>query len=169
MDESLPYCPLAGGCRAGCPHPAAEGSTLGGAQREPPVCSANTLVQLFAPQGQTLLTPQFRSAQLWPRVRNPATPPYKANRKKDINGNVAGRACPAPTGWRGRVADRRGKGGRQPAPFAVGGGCPLMSGIAKSRAGHARPLRTAVSGIGGFGGTPEFQIGAEGAGVKREQ
>ena len=70
------------------------------------------------------------------------------------DGKVAGRACPAPTGWRGRVADERGKGGRQPAPFAVGGGCPLMSGIAKSRAGHARPLRTAVSGNGGSGEHP---------------
>ena len=76
---------------------------------------------------------------LAPLVRHPSTPPRR------------GRACPAPTGWRGRVADERGKGGRQPAPFAVGGGCPLMSGIAKSRAGHARPLRTAVSGNGGSG------------------
>ena len=45
---------------------------LGGAQRAPPVCFANTLVRLFAPQGQTLLTPQFRSAQPWPLF---ATPP----------------------------------------------------------------------------------------------
>ena len=50
---------------------------LGGAQRAPPVCSANTLVRLFAPQGQTLLAPQFRCAQLWPRARNPATPEFK--------------------------------------------------------------------------------------------
>ena len=38
---------------------------------------ANSLVRLFAPQGQTLLAPQFRSAQLWPRARNPATPDSK--------------------------------------------------------------------------------------------
>ena len=37
------------------------------------------------------------------------------------NGKAAGRACPAPTGRRGRVADERGKGGRQPAPFPVDG------------------------------------------------
>ena len=30
---------------------------LGGAQRAPPVCYANPLVRLFAPQGQTLLAP----------------------------------------------------------------------------------------------------------------
>ena len=37
------------------------------------------------------------------------------------NGTVEGRACPAPTGCRKWVADERGKGGRQPSPFAVGG------------------------------------------------
>ena len=39
------------------------------------------------------------------------------------NGKVEGRACPAPTGYHKWVADERGKGGRQPSPFAVGGGC----------------------------------------------
>ena len=39
------------------------------------------------------------------------------------NGKVEGRACPAPTGCHKWVADERGKGGRQPSPFAVGGGC----------------------------------------------
>ena len=34
------------------------------------------------------------------------------------NGEAAGRACPAPTGWRKRVADERGEGGRQPGPFS---------------------------------------------------
>ena len=38
------------------------------------------------------------------------------------NGKVEGRACPAPTGCHKWVADERGKGGRQPSPFAVGGG-----------------------------------------------
>jgi len=38
------------------------------------------------------------------------------------NGKAAGRACPAPAGCRKWVADERGKGGRQPSPFAVGGG-----------------------------------------------
>ena len=50
---------------------------LGGAQRAPPVCYANPLVRLFAPQGQTLLAPQFRCAQLWPHARNPATPEFQ--------------------------------------------------------------------------------------------
>ena len=39
------------------------------------------------------------------------------------NGKVEGRACPAPTGCHKWVADERGKGGRQPSTFAVGGGC----------------------------------------------
>ena len=39
------------------------------------------------------------------------------------NSKVEGRACPAPTGCHKWVADDRGKGGRQPSPFAVGGGC----------------------------------------------
>ena len=141
------------GCRGRRPRRPAEGSTLGGAQRAPPVCYANPLVWLFAPQGQTLLTPRFRSAQPWPLFATPQPLPTM-QRIRGGNGEVEGRACPAPTGWRGRVADERGEGGRQPAPFAVGGGCPLMSGIAKSRAGHARPLRTAVSGIGGSGEPP---------------
>ena len=47
------------------------------------------------------------------------------------NGKAAGRACPAPTGCRKWVVDERGKGGRQPAPFAVGGGCPGMDGDAR--------------------------------------
>ena len=74
----------------------------------------------------------------------------------------------------------RGKGGRQPAPtvggrFAakdVGGGVPDAPGgvktppydakdkgaaMARLRAGHARPLRTAVSGIGGSGEHPNFK------------
>ena len=59
------------------PPPCGGSGALGGAQRAPPVCFANTLVRLFAPQGQTLLAPQFRCAQLWPRARNPATPDSK--------------------------------------------------------------------------------------------
>ena len=41
------------------------------------------------------------------RPRRPAEgsrpPPYNINRKRDINGKVAGRACPAPTGCRGKA------------------------------------------------------------------
>ena len=41
-------------------------------------------------------------------------------------------------------------------PLAAGFN-PLMGGIAKPRAGHARPLRTAVSGSGGSGELPNLQ------------
>ena len=58
-------------------YPCGGSGALGGAQRAPPVCYANPLVRLFAPRGQTLLAPQFRCAQLWPRARNPATPEFK--------------------------------------------------------------------------------------------
>ena len=42
-----------------------------------------------------------------------------------------GPGMPGPYGvvWRGE--DERGKGGRQPSPFAVGGGCPGMDGDAR--------------------------------------
>ena len=89
-DESLPYKSTAKRSTAvsrgpGMPgpykwaevYPCGGSGALGGAQRAPPVCFANTLVRLFAPQGQTLLAPQFRCAQLWPRARNPATPEFK--------------------------------------------------------------------------------------------
>ena len=39
---------------------------------------ANTLVRLFAPQGQTLFAPRFRSTQPWSYSHNPAMPgPYR--------------------------------------------------------------------------------------------
>ena len=49
------------------------------------------------------------------------TPPYDAKDKRGGNGEVEGRACPAPTDCRKRVADERGEGGRQPGPFPVDG------------------------------------------------
>ena len=58
------------------------------------------------------------------------------------NGKVEGRACPAPTDCRKWVADERGKGGRQPAPFAVGGGCPGMDG-------DTRPVGTLQASLRG--------------------
>ncbi len=40
---------------------------------------ANTLVRLFAPQGQTLFAPRFRSTQPWSYAHNPAMPgPYNS-------------------------------------------------------------------------------------------
>ena len=49
---------------------------------------------------------------------------------------------PGPYGvvWRG--ADERGKGGRQPSPFAVGGGCQGMDG-------DARPVGTLQASLRG--------------------
>ena len=84
-------------CRGRRPRRPAEGSTLGGAQRAPPVRFANPLVRLFAPQGQTLLAPRFRFAQPWPRARNPATLPCKSIEKWGCGHKLAGRAYPAPT------------------------------------------------------------------------
>ena len=43
---------------------------------------ANTLVRLFAPQGQTLFAPRFRSTQPWSYAHNPAMPgPYSSARQ----------------------------------------------------------------------------------------
>ena len=52
--------------------PCGGSGALGGAQRAPPVCFANTLLRLIAPRGQSLCAPQFRCAQLWPHAHNPA-------------------------------------------------------------------------------------------------
>ena len=49
---------------------------------------------------------------------------------------------PAPTGHRKWVADERGKGGRQPSPFAVGGGCP-------GTGGDVRPVGTLQASLRG--------------------
>ena len=58
--------------RQSCNNGKAAGRALGGAQRAPPVCFANTLLRLIAPRGQSLCAPQFRCAQLWPHAHNPA-------------------------------------------------------------------------------------------------
>ena len=103
----------------------------------------------------------------------------QAGRVQPVDGGhskVAGRACPAPTdcreslctrgaarpyGWR-KVRDQgcRGRRPRRPA----GGSRPLPTRqtvqgdtTARLRAGHARPLRTAVSGSGGSGELPNFK------------
>ena len=65
------------------------------------------------------------------RLRRGQDPSLRGKRYMGGNGKVEGRACPAPTGCHKWVADERGKGGRQPAPFAVGGGCPGMDGDAR--------------------------------------
>ena len=63
--------------RQSCNNGKAAGRALGGAQRAPPVCYANTLLRLIAPRGQTLCAPQFRCAQLWPHAHNPAPHPQQ--------------------------------------------------------------------------------------------
>ena len=65
------------------------------------------------------------------RLRRGQDPSLRSNRYMGGNGKVEGRACPAPTGCHKWVADERGKGGRQPSPFAVGGGCQGMDGDAR--------------------------------------
>ena len=65
------------------------------------------------------------------RLRRGQDPSLRGKRYMGGNGKAAGRACPAPTGCHKWVADERGKGGRQPAPFAVGGGYQGMDGDAR--------------------------------------
>ena len=108
---------------------------------------------------------------------------------------MAGRACPAPTDCHKWVANERGKGGRQPAPSSwrvIDRERVVAQGPSESPRPLARPALRAraplslrdisprsgespfdkgasLSPLRGFGGTPEFQIGAEGAGVKNEK
>ena len=98
------------------------------------------------------------------------------------NGEAAGRACPAPTGCRKRVADERGEGGRQPGPFsraevarewaathspsespspltrpALRARAPLSLRDISPRSGESPFDKGAsTSPLRGFGGTPEF-------------
>ena len=44
---------------------------------------------------------------------------------------VAGRACPAPTGWCGGVRTRGAREGGSPPPLQWAGGCPGMDGDAR--------------------------------------
>ena len=58
-----------------------EGRGLGACRRTTSADSlqANTLVRLFATQGQTLFAPRFRSTQPWSYAHNPAMPgPYNS-------------------------------------------------------------------------------------------
>ena len=111
------------------------------------------------------------------------TPPYRAKDNMGGNGKVEGRACPAPTGCPKWGADERGKGGRQPAPFAVGGWLPEngwqhtarrdpsgLAGSASSPDGEPfaglRPRMSSRYRHRGFGGTPDSKV-EEGAGALR--
>ena len=83
---------------------------------------------------------------------------------------------PGPYGLPQMGCAREGQGRSAARPFAVGGGCPETGGDAKpvgtpQAASAASPFDkgASLSPLRGFGGTPEFQIGAEGAGVKNEK
>ena len=81
------------------------------------------------------------------------------------NGETAGRACPAPTDCRKRVAGERGEGGRQPGPFSRAevarewaathspseSPSPLMRPAPFDKGASTSPLR-------GFGGTPDSKV-----------
>ena len=54
-------------------------------------------------------------------LRRGQDPSLRGKRYMGGNGKVAGRACPAPTDCCELVANERGEGGRQPAPFPVDG------------------------------------------------
>ena len=70
------------------------------------------------------------------------TPPYGAIDTWAVMARLrAGHARPL-RGWHKWVADERGKGGRQPSPFAVGGGCP-------GTGGDVRPVGTLQASLRG--------------------
>ena len=81
------------------------------------------------------------------------------------NGEAAGRACPAPTDCRKRVADERGEGGRQPGPFSraeVAREWAATHSPSESPSPLTRPAPfdkgASTSPLRGFGGTPESKV-----------
>ena len=81
------------------------------------------------------------------------------------NGEAAGRACPAPTGCRKRVADERGEGGRQPGPFSraeVAREWAATHSPSESPSPLTRPAPfdkgASTSPLRGFGGTPDSKV-----------
>ena len=81
------------------------------------------------------------------------------------NGEVAGRACPAPTDCRKRVANERGEGGRQPGPFSraeVAREWAATHSPSESPSPLTRPAPfdkgASTSPLRGFGGTPDSKV-----------
>jgi len=81
------------------------------------------------------------------------------------NGEAAGRACPAPTDCRKRVADERGEGGRQPGPFSraeVAREWAATHSPSESPSPLTRPAPfdkgASTSPLRGFGGTPDSKV-----------
>ena len=93
------------------------------------------------------------------------TPPYDAKDKRGGNGEAAGRACPAPTDCRKRVADERGEGGRQPGAFSraeVAREWAATHSPSESPSPLTRPAPfdkgASTSPLRGFGGTPDSKV-----------
>ena len=113
---------------------------LGGAQRAPPVCFANTLVRLFAPQGQTLLTPRFRSAQPWPLFATPQPLPTMQKIKgRQWQGCGPGMPGPYRVAW--TDGGREGRGRAAARPLRSGRRLPVDEWHSKA-AGRACPAPT---------------------------
>ena len=91
--------------------------------------------------------------------------PTMQRNKRGGNGEAAGRACPAPTGCRKRVADERGEGGRQPGPFSraeVAREWAATHSPSESPSPLTRPAPfdkgASTSPLRGFGGTPDSKV-----------
>ena len=103
----------------------------------------------------------------------------QAGRVQPVDGGhskVAGRACPAPTDCRESLCPRGAREGGSP-PLRSGRAVARERAVTQSPSESPRPLArpapfdkgASLVPLRGFGGTPEFRNGAEGAGVKREQ
>ena len=97
------------------------------------------------------------------RPRRGQDPSLRCKGYRGGNGEAAGRACPAPTDCRKRVADERGEGGRQPGPFSraeVAREWAATHSPSESPSPLTRPAPfdkgASTSPLRGFGGTPEF-------------
>ena len=102
------------------------------------------------------------------RPRRPAEgsrPLPTMQRIRGGNGEVEGRACPAPTDCRKRVADERGEGGRQPGSFSraeVAREWAATHSPSESPSPLTRPAPfdkgASTSPLRGFGGTPDSKV-----------
>ena len=126
------------GCRAACPQAAAD---VCGNEKPCGLCCRGRRPRRHAEGSRPLPTMQ--------RIRGG-------------NGEAAGRACPAPTDCRKRVADERGEGGRQPGPFSraeVAREWAATHSPSESPSPLTRPAPfdkgASTSPLRGIGGTPE--------------
>ena len=129
------------GCRAACPQAAADVAVM----RSP----ANRVVGGGVPDAP----------------RRGQDPSLRCKGYRGGNGEAAGRACPAPTDCRKRVADERGEGGRQPGPFSraeVAREWAATHSPSESPSPLTRPAPfdkgASTSPLRGFGGTPDSKV-----------